>query len=119
MDNIKSIVADRLQKALDNKQFTQTMLEEKSQVAKSTISKAINKGELSVKMAKKISKALNVSLDYLYGNDDVENLSQYVLDTMMKHISAYNRKSVWDGDSKFTTSTPICWPRCTRPLAVA
>ena len=99
MGSIKDIVADRLKKAMGNKQFSQIQLAVESDSSPSTISKAVTKGELSVNTAKRIAQALGVSLDYLYGNDDIESISQFAFDTMLRHISAYNRKSVWGSDS--------------------
>lgn len=103
MDEIKAIIAERLTESLKRKDFSQADLSIESGVSKSTISKAINKEGLSVKMAKHISKALGVSLDYLYGNSNIENLQHYALDTMTRHISAYNQKSVWGGDSMISS----------------
>lgn len=100
MDELKEIVSKRLTELLILKDFSQADLSRESGVSKDTISKAINKkGTLSVNMAKRISKALGISLDYLYGNSDVESIPQHVLDIMEKHISSYNRKSVWGSDS--------------------
>lgn len=103
MSEEKEIVAKRLTELLKLRDFSQADLSRKSGVSKDTISKAINNGTLSVKIAKLISKALGVSLDYLYGNSDIESIPKYAFDIIMRHISSLNRKSAWGGDSLIST----------------
>lgn len=103
MSELKVIVAERLTELLRQQDFSQADLARESGVSKSTISKAINKEGLSVNMAKQISKTLGVSLDYLYGNSPVGSLPQYALDTMAKHLSAYNSKSIWGNNLTIST----------------
>lgn len=103
MSEHREIVAERLTELLKLKDFSQADLARKSGVSKTTISKAINDGVLSVKIAKLLSKTLGVSLDYLYGNSDIESIPQYVFDVLMKHVSSFNRKSLWGGDSLIAT----------------
>ena len=99
MDELKATISERLIIQLIRKDFSQADLVKASKVGKSTISKAINRGGLSVNKGKQIAKALGVSSDYLYGKDDVESIPQFAFDTMLRHISAYNGKSVWGSDS--------------------
>ncbi len=103
MGEHREIVAKRLTESLKLKDFSQTDLARESGVSKTTISKAINDGILSVKIAKLLSKALGVSLDYLYGNSDIESIPQYAFDVLTKHVSSFNRKSLWGGDSLIAT----------------
>lgn len=103
MSEQKEIIAERLTALLKLKDFSQAALANKSGVSKTTISRAINDGVLSVKIAKLLSKTLGVSLDYLYGNSDIESIPQYAFDILMKHISSFNRKSSWGGDSLIAT----------------
>lgn len=103
MDELKEMVSKRLTELLKKQDFSQAALAERSGVSKDTISKAINKGTLSVKVAKLISKATGVSLDYLYGNSDVFDIHQYSLDIIEKHISAFNRTSGYGNEAQIAT----------------
>lgn len=96
MPTEKEIVANRLKVLLAKAGITQKKLSDISGVSKDTISKAVNKGELSVKCAKLIAAALNVSLDYLYGHSQLQNAQEYALEIMVKHIDIRATKSYYD-----------------------
>lgn len=100
MDELKEKTSERLQTLLKSRKMKAAELARISYVSADTISKVIRKKELlSIKNALLIARALGVSLDYLYGNSDVENTEQYALDIMNKHISSFVRKSVFGGSA--------------------
>lgn len=86
MSDNKEIVKTRMEKILNSTEKNQKELAEMCGILPNDISKAISKGDLSVSKAMKISQATGFSLDYIYGNSDIENIQRYVLDTMEQHI---------------------------------
>lgn len=96
MDELKKIMSERLKKLLDGRKIKAAELARISYVSSDTISKVIRKRELlSIKNALLISNALGVSLDYIFGNSNVENIEQYVLDVINKHVPRRHKKLLW------------------------
>lgn len=97
MNELRETVSSQMTELLKLSDLSQAALAKESGVSKSTISKAINEGKLSVKTALKISASVGLSLDFLYGRSDVTSTSKYAFDILNKHILAFNKKSVWNG----------------------
>lgn len=92
MNEIQEITANRIQSLLKKHKMSQVELAQKSELSKGTISKAAARGELSKESAKRIASALGVSLDFLYGNSDVESIEEYALTLVEQHISSFASK---------------------------
>lgn len=95
--NLKENVSNRINFLLKRDGMSQKALAEKSGLTTAVINKA-TKGELSVNSALLISKVFGVSLDYIFGNSDIDDKRQFVLDVLLKHIYMLSLKSVWGGD---------------------
>lgn len=91
MNETERIIAERIQLLIKKYNFSQVILAEKCELSKSTVSKAAKRGKLSLKSAKRIARALGVSLDYLYGNSEIENAQEYAFSLMEQHVSAFAR----------------------------
>lgn len=99
MNEIQEIAANRIQSFLKKHKMSQVELARKSGLSKGTINKAVKGGGLSKESSMRIASALGVSLDFLYGNSDVESIEEYVLTLMEQHINSFASKmsGVYDG----------------------
>ena len=88
MKELRKVVAQRLLELKKSKNISsQKEFAEMCGLSADTISKVINqRGNLSIKNAKQISKHMGVSLDYIYGNSDSEDMSSYAVDVINKHL---------------------------------
>lgn len=86
-NEFNDIVAKRLEKALDNRKLKQKDLSNLTGIKPDVISKIKNGHmNLTLERAWLIAKALNVSIDYLYGNSDYETPEQHAVGIIEKHI---------------------------------
>lgn len=97
--DVKEIVAKRINLLLKNNGMTQKALADKCGLATAIINKA-TKGDLSVKSATKISKALGVSLDYLFGISDFENPALQFL-SILKNYVCYKPITFTFGEQRY------------------
>ncbi len=98
MNDVKETVKKRIHLLLKKHNITQKELAEKSGLTAAIINKAVVKGELSINSALQISAALDISLDYIYGNTEVDSYKQYAFDIIEKHIHGAIIKSMWGDD---------------------
>lgn len=92
------IISERVNTLLKSEQLTQTELATRSKLSRSTISKILNKQKVSTESLMEVAKALNTTVDYLYGLNDETNLTEYALNFMLEHIRVYANKSYYGSD---------------------
>lgn len=77
--------AKRIKQLISRHNLTQKAFAEKCKVSANTISKAC-RGEMSLETARFISKACNVTLDFLYGNSEFTDQKREHIGFLDKHI---------------------------------
>lgn len=93
----KSVFPDRLQKALEDKGMKQNELADLSQTTEATISRYL-RGDRAphVDVLVEISKALNVSIDYLLGVTDIPYINSAYTTEERLLVAAFNKASERD-----------------------
>ncbi len=120
IDN-KKIIQERIKEILSITQKNQKELAEMCGVSTNDISKAVNKGELSVNKAIQISNSTGFTLDYIFGNNECKNAQQYaqqqVIAFINKHI-IFNSTKPTKTNPRFTQAINISEPLITYIEAV-
>lgn len=104
-EDLKSTISKNLKKLMKRDDIkNQAGLSRKCGISTSTISKILNGHILTPKNALIISKSCGVSLDFLYGNSEYEDISEDALEIVKKHISpALYPKTFHDGKYSIKT----------------
>ena len=105
----EKIIIERLGKNLEQTNQIQADIATKCSLSKSIVSQAVTYGYLTMDTAKTLSKHLNISLDYLFGNDAIdtdkkEYAQNYMFDILDEHIAIDNSNS---GSPKLRISEPL------------
>lgn len=92
MNEIREMTAKRICILMDKHKKSQAQLARESELSKGTINKAVKNGELSIKSAKRIAAVFGVSLDYLYGNSNIESERDCAFAIVERHIGTFSHK---------------------------